>query len=351
MRLLNRKITSGFPRRININEMVFDITVSFFALFFYRLFLPENGLVLSKISLLTAFVLILSVQFFMALFLADILQTFDRYRDDCFADKYPKPGKHVGVSDKINEWLLLNPYIYIVIVILYFAGISGLYILMPLELYKIVGELVDAQRITGGMNEYLDILTPFLTGLPVLIVGLMMFKGEGPGIGITNPLTRWYGISLVPFMMFSFVWPLSSKYFAHAFGLIGGFLFMLITIPLFAGVIFLKVRSAEKKYTEIPTIAIILKPLRMIAVPFFTAVAMILWHELVLANSVKVLQQKQIVINLLNVFPLLLLSGLIPIRLVILLVPPVKPINVLISTASLIFFLTSLDKVLLLVIK
>jgi hypothetical protein len=269
-------------------------------------------MVITKISLFKAFALILCVQFFIALFLVDILQTFDRFREDCFADKYPKPGKPARLSDKINEWLLLNPYIYILIVILYFIGINGLYILMPLELYKIVGEFVDMQRITGGMNEYLDILTPFLTGLPVLIVGLMMFKGDGPGIGITNPLTRWYGISFVPLLMFSFVWPLSSKYFAHAFGLIGGFLFMLITIPLFAGIILLKIRSAKKEYTKIPAIANILKPLRMFAVPFLTAAAMIAWHELVLVNSVKILQQKEIAVNLQNIFPLLLLSGLFP---------------------------------------
>lgn len=208
MRLLNKIITTAFLRRINVNEMIFDITVSLFALFFYRLFISENTLVLSRISLWTAFALILCVQFFIALLLADILQTFDKFRDDCFVDKYPKPGKSAGLSDRINEWLLLNPYIYIIIVILYFVGISGLYILMPMELYKIVGEFVDAQRITGGMNEYLDILTPFLTGLPVLIVGLMMFKGEGA-------LMRWYGISFIPLLMFSYVWPLSSKYFAH----------------------------------------------------------------------------------------------------------------------------------------
>ena len=89
----------------------------------------------------------------------------------------------------------------------------------------------------------------------------------------------------------------------------------------------------------------------MFVVPFFAAAAMIAWHELVLANSVKILQQKQIAVNLLNIFPLLLLSGLIPIRLVVLLVPPIQPINILTSIASLIFFLASLDKALLMYAK
>jgi len=280
MKKLHINIIPGILKRLNINELIFDLTVTFFALYFYQLFISDTGIVLTEISLGTSFVLILTVQFFMALFLADMLQTFDRDRDDCLAYRFPVPGNPVGFWDKINEWLLINPYVYILIVFLYFIGITGLYILMPMELYKIVGELVDAQRITGGMNEYLDIFTPFLTGLPVLIVGLMMFKGEGK-------LVRWYGISFVPLITFSLVWPLSSKYFAHAFGLAGGFLFMIITIPLFAGILILKVRSWEKRYTEIPAIARILQPLRMFALPFFTAVAMIMWHELVMTNSVK----------------------------------------------------------------
>jgi hypothetical protein len=295
---------------------------------------PHAGLGLAELSLGPLFTLILGVQFFTALFLAGVLRDYDEIHEAY--DRSPPSACESHLSDRINAWLASSRLVYSIICGALFIGANGLFIMVPLELYKAAGTLTDLDAKTGGIHKHLDTMTLFVSGLPILVVGAMMFKGA-------KALQRWYTITFFPSMLFTFTWPMATMYFAHQGGVAGGIFFLLVTGLVFTGIILLKTRHAEKQLTLIPQVARVLRPLRRFVVPAAAATALVLWNDLVLATTVRHLAGKQEAATMSTVFPYLLAGGLIPVRLIILLVPPVKPLHLVSSCVSLFLLFATLD--------
>ena len=333
----NNALADKISGLINLDELVFDLTLSVAALVVYRLIVPRDGFLFMKTGVVEMIVIILCVLFFTALFFAGILRKYDELSEDCRLGIYPPAGNRIHAIDRLNKWMAETPFVGFLLGACIFVGINGLFILMPMDLYKAVTKIaVDAGR--EDANQFIVMFTLFLAGMSVILAGVTLLKG-------LQSLMKWFTITIIPFLAAVVMWITSIIYFAYLFGAVGVILFILISSGLVAGIVLLKVYFRDREITDIPVLEKVVPPVRMIVIPIFTALAMMAWNEMILISSANQLADNHISIDMANIFPYLLLGGLIPIRAVILFAPPVKPLNIVIAGAAFAWFFINLDSV------
>ncbi|OHD55484.1 MAG: hypothetical protein A2Y33_11790 [Spirochaetes bacterium GWF1_51_8] len=329
-----RDVFEKLSEYVNLNELVFDLTITAAAVFVYR----QSGFLFHQPGIWEKIAVIVCVQFFTALFFAGILKRYDELKEDCALGIYPPFGNRIGFIDRMNKRMVKSKIVRFILYLFLFAGVNGLFILMPMEVYKIARQMAMAAE-SGDANKYMMVVTLLTTGFAVMLAGVMMFKGS-------QALVRWYAISAVPFISEFIVWPIGIVFFAYAHGFLGAVLFLVGTGGIFAGIIIFKIMLADREIMDKPIAVKLMRPLRAIVIPFLTAVALFAWNDMILYSSVRELSLNHIGINMANIFPYLLLGGLVPVRAAALFAPPVKPVNILISAVTFYLFFANIDAIL-----
>ncbi|NPV00899.1 MAG: hypothetical protein HPY53_05930 [Brevinematales bacterium] len=148
---MNWKTISGtLAKYVNLDELVFDITLALFAIFFRALIIPAGKTVVDILNPTTAVMLTLLIDFFVTFFLGNL---FLRYE--------PLFEKHPGVKNLL--------YVVISLTILF------LYIGIPANMYNF------------GLIKPDNMMIPFLAGLFLIIGAAFMGfdKDRGTGCGVT----------------------------------------------------------------------------------------------------------------------------------------------------------------------
>ncbi|OHD55483.1 MAG: hypothetical protein A2Y33_11785 [Spirochaetes bacterium GWF1_51_8] len=333
-----RGFLEKFSRIVNLNELVFDLTLSITAIIVYRLIVPKAGFLFSGSDIPFTIAVIVCVQFFTALFFAGILKRYDEMQAAVKTGAYPPADSKPGFTKRFNKRLAETPAVGILLGIFVFAAVTSLYILMPMSVNNVIAK-ITMEAADNDPNRYLGMFVFFLTGVIVILPGVLIFKDDKGAI-------RWMIIISLLFAYEALAFPFSIVYFAFLGGAVGAILFVLITAGAVTGTILLKRCFIDKDFTAIPAVKKIAGPLKMFVIPFFTAIAMIVWSELSMISAAQDLIHENLAVNMANIFPYLLLSGLVPVRVVILFAPPVKPLNILISAVTMYLFFVNLDSVL-----
>jgi hypothetical protein len=325
-------------RLVNRNELVFDATITLVAILVYRLIVPEGGFIFSNLGWGVMVATIVCVQFFTALFFASIIKKNFELKDAVKAGTWPPAGERVGFVDRINKKLAGSTFVHVVTWILIWSAISSLFILMPL---KITDEIAHYTINTGWDNpdKYLTSFVAFLCCCSVIVAGVVHFK-------FIVPASVWCFIISIPFAYLVFEFPLSIVFFACRAGWIGAILFVLVTGGAVVGILMLKRYFFDKSISSVPFLKKLSGPFRVLVLPFLTALSLTVWSEMSLVSSVHDMIREGLAVNMVNVFPYLLVSGLIPVRALVFFTPPIKPLNIIFSIGALYLYFSSLEAVL-----
>ncbi|NPV02671.1 MAG: hypothetical protein HPY53_14960 [Brevinematales bacterium] len=333
-----KKFFEKISHSVNLNELVFDATLTLSAFILYRLVVPKSGFLFITNDLTVIIAVIICTQFLISLLLFGILRNYDDMREAALAGNSRAIPQGNGISARINTWLIKAPLPGVLLFLIICVAITGLYILMPMKAFNIIDQ-ITIQAPDSDPNRFLGMFISFLAGSAVILPGVILFK-------ITEAGMRWFFIVSIPFVYEFLAIPFSVVYFAMQGGAWGAILFVLITAGVITGIVLLKRYLMEENRATPPLLKKFGVLSRTWIIPFFTALAMLVYNEMSLASAANDLVKSGLDVNLLNIFPLLLLSGIIPIRAIMLLSPPVRVINLVISVITLVLFFTNIESVL-----
>lgn len=110
----------------------------------------------------------------------------------------------------------------------------------------------------------------------------------------------------------------------------------ILSIFLSGGIIIIWIIFYEAVVARVP---IVDKIFRKLIVPFFIAVILMLWEHLYLLSAVDDFQQ----VNILKIVLVLMFTGIIPLRIVMFLKPPVKIANLIMAVIAISFYIYSIQ--------
>ena len=331
-------IVERISHTVNMNELVFDITLTLSAFILYRLVVPKSGFLFITTNLTVIIAVIICAQFLISLLLFGILRNYEEMREAALAGNSRASQHGNSISERINTWLIKAPLPGVLLFLIICVVITGLFILMPMKAFNIIDQ-ITIQAADNDPNRFLGMFISFLAGSAVILPGVLLFK-------INEACMRWFFIVSIPFVYEFLAIPFSVVYFAMLGGALGAILFVLITAGVITGIVLLKRHFLEDERIPSPILKKFSNLSRTWIIPFFTALAMLVYNEMSLASAANELVKSNLDVNTLNIFPLLLLSGIIPIRAIMLLSPPVRLINLVISAITLVLFFTNIESVL-----
>jgi hypothetical protein len=298
----NQGVIEKVSRWVNLNELIFDAVLTIIGLVVYRLIVPASGFLTSGIGFWPLFIIVLGVQFIVIVFFGSLFRQFEE------------------LTGKLT-------FLRVLIRIILFLAITGLYVLMPLELYRIFSQTEEIQ------NDF---------ALAVFgLMGYIMILGAITGFRL-DQLKVIKFILYVPGLMTIGTLPITVIYFFTYHGILAGILSIVILAGVMFGVIVLKQHFENKKPTEKPALIRMKSVLLIAGIPILTVAALTVWQEMTLISTARAMANNNMAISPENILPVLLWSGFIPIRILAALAPPYKPVNTVITLGAFYFYYTSL---------
>ncbi|NPV03022.1 MAG: hypothetical protein HPY53_16735 [Brevinematales bacterium] len=290
---------------INLNELIFDIALTVIGVMVYRMVVPKTGFLTSGMDFWTLFIIVLGVQFIVVVFFGSIYRQFEEIAEG-------------------------HGFVRVLINIILFVAITGVYVLMPLELFRIFEHMENAP-------------TDF-SFVVFGLMGYMIILGALAGFRLDQIESLKY-ILYVPGMVTIATLPIAIIYFFINHGVLAGILTIVILAGILIGVFFLKKRLENKDPSENKTVIRLKSVLYMAVIPILTVVALTIWQELTLISTARSMANNDLAISAENILPILLWSGFIPVRILAALAPPYKPVNTVITLGSFYFYYISLVSV------
>ncbi|OHD55451.1 MAG: hypothetical protein A2014_05160 [Spirochaetes bacterium GWF1_49_6] len=296
---MNWKTISGnFAKYANLDELVFDITLALFAIFFRRIVVPEGKTIVGILTPVSALVLTLMIDFTVSLLVGGLYLRYEKT-----IEKHPAVKK------------IILPVIFITVLFL-FLGIPAVMHeqgLLPLEW----------------------MIIPFIAGLFLILAGgsfgFSKDKKQGcitgailfaiPGLfGLIYALL-YFGVDM-------------GNWFAGIGIMIGG-------IIAFAGILVLLTKIAEKLFDhETGGYTLPGTVLFGFLLPFLIAVSLGFWQEIIAVNQVKTAEGGK---EFIQTIVTLIMYGIIPVRIMMALAPPYRIINTGVGLASLTVYIFTLQ--------
>ncbi|OHD57222.1 MAG: hypothetical protein A2Y33_07455 [Spirochaetes bacterium GWF1_51_8] len=286
---------------INPYELIFDLAIALIAGAVYRAAAPVTGFILLDTGPLAAIAVMALSEFFLMLFFGQIYRRYN------------------------NSAIEKPPVIEALSGIVLFIAINGLFFSMPSTIYSMLLTFPDFEH--GVEFAIVPVSGAFIiigvsVGFP-----LNKFKEVEPFLSIPLAITGLLGVVSVLYIVFSF-------------GVIAGLLYALMPVTAYLIHFFLKERAARSG--EAKPRSKVLGTIAAVLLPITAALALSVWQEIVVVRSVMVMSDPGQAFTGWNLLVLMLVSGLLPIRLLAALAPPYKPVNTVIAVLSLAFYFTSL---------
>jgi hypothetical protein len=289
-----KTFTGTLAKYVNIDELVFDITLALFAILFHALVIPAGKTVVDILTPTTAVMLTLLIDFFVTFFLGNL---FLRYE--------PLFEKHTGIKKLL--------YVVISLTILF------LYIGVPANMYKF--ELISSD----------NMMIPFLAGL-FLIIGAAFIgfdKDKGSGCGVMMAILSIPVLFGLIYLML-YIGEEMNNWFLGAVTLIVGLIVYGVGIVLIGR---LKKTLFEEGSKGMGIVRIIVLG---ILFPLTVALMLGFWQEIMVVAMGKS-GGKDFFISVFT----LILYGVIPVRVLMAAAPPYRIINTGVGLASLsVYFIT-----------
>ncbi|OHD57221.1 MAG: hypothetical protein A2Y33_07450 [Spirochaetes bacterium GWF1_51_8] len=286
---------------VNIYELIFDLTITAVSLIVYRLILLPGGFIFIGIEPLSGLFLFFGAQFFTALFFTAIYRRFTEIRED-------------------------SKFVEGVIKVVMFLGITGLYILMPLEIFHYIDRM-------PGKNSEFGFVILSLSGLLIsLAVYIGTPKDDFPTVKYTIYVPMVVGVACFPVAVFH----------VFASSVIGGIVFLIVTAGIVVAAVMIKNGIAKRKEPLPRLVTRTGSAFMLFALPVLTAVAIAAWQELSLISTVTGFTNNKLPVRHEDVIIMMTLGGLIPIRLLAALAPPFRIINLAVAVPAMYYYFTSL---------
>jgi hypothetical protein len=298
---------------INSDETVIDFILLIFSCIITFYLIPEKSILIKILNPYSVLILIFFIEFFCILFISE---------------QYKKMFKF---SEKKDAGFIAK--------FLFFITVTGLYFIMIITVVFFNLYIGNTALEYLKSNHELSLVIFVILGFPIMLGYLIGFPAE------TWKKTNY--IIYVPATLYFLMLLISTAtFFYHSLPLWALFIFITGAGGLIVPV-YLKTskkhsglrKKIENRYLKYRAIRKIWKS---ILLPLIIIVMFIFWEELVLITMVQTAYNNDIVLNPLIILFSLLLSGILPLRLLALLTPPFKIINIITGILVLYFYFNSL---------
>ncbi|NPV03021.1 MAG: hypothetical protein HPY53_16730 [Brevinematales bacterium] len=299
----NNKPMFRLDKWVNVYELAFDLAIAAATALIYRAAAPVTGLILVDNNPFQMIPVMAAAEFFIMLFFGQIYRAYN--------------------DEMLNPPRILSAFSDIVL----FIAINGVFFLMP-------AMLASAVRSIPEIGENVEFAFVPLSGA-FIILGITLgfprkrLKEIEPLLSIPLAITPLLGVISLLFIIFTY-------------GIIPGILYLIfVGGALLVNRLLIMSPEREKPIKPAPNI----RPVRIIAgilLPIATALALIMWQEMVIVRAVHNSIAAGETLTPWNILVLLTIGGLLPVRLLAALAPPYKPVNTVVSIGAFIFYYTYL---------
>jgi hypothetical protein len=299
----NKRFLENIFRWVNLNELVFDAAIAGISMILYHILAPVSGFLLFDTDPLVMLPIMGVSEFCIMLFFGQIYRVFNE-------ENLNPPRVLSALSD-----------------IILFIAINGIFFLMPALMASVVRSIPD-------IAENIEFALVPISGA-FIILGITFgfprrnLKDIEPLLSLPLAITALMGVISVLFVLFTY-------------GVIPGIIYILfIGGALLLNRLLLLKPEKEAALRPVPKI----RAGRVIAgiiVPIAVVFALMVWQELIVVRSVTNALAAGETLTPWNIVVLMTLSGLIPVRILAILAPPIRPINAGIAVISMFFYFLSI---------
>ncbi|OHD56926.1 MAG: hypothetical protein A2Y33_08160 [Spirochaetes bacterium GWF1_51_8] len=288
-------------RWINPYELFFDLAIGLTAAIIYRAAAPVTGFILLDTGPLFAFAAMAISEFFIMMFFGQVFRRHDRV-----------------ITEKSRGFDLFT-------LLLVFFTVGGVIFIMPAMLSFILESIPDFPQGIGFT------LVP-VSGA-VIIIGVCF--------GFTRDLFGKIRIFLaLPLSLTGLMGAASVIYIGFTYGWLNAGLYALL--PVGAIVLYWIMKGRAERLKDVPIrTRKAARILGSILLPVAAALSMMVWQELMIVRVALIAHEGSTVAPW-NLFVFLLMSGLIPIRILAAIAPPFRPVNFGIAVIAFYFYFTSI---------
>ncbi|NPV00898.1 MAG: hypothetical protein HPY53_05925 [Brevinematales bacterium] len=292
-----KTFTAAFAKYVNLDELVYDMTLVLLAVFFRGLIIPQGKTVLEILNPVSAIVITGLIYLFVSVLLGSLYRRFNPYKD-----KHP---------------VLIN-----IVTFILFATAGVLYIA--------INENLRGLGLLAPGNMYI----PYMAGIFVMPAGFLFGNSDLSKEGcVTAAVMLSIGAGIAVFILFF--------YFVGEFGWLAGTGITLGGAGVYTLLLIGALRLSNKLFNEESKAAGVLRTVLFgILLPVIIALILGFWQEISIIGQAAVM-------NAGDVVPRVLLSlalyGIIPLRILIAAAPPYRVANTGVGIASLtVYFVTLL---------
>ena len=323
----NSKPMFRLDKWVNLYELVFDIAIAGLSVLIYRAVSPGTGFLFLDHNPMFSLAAMALSQFFIVMFFGHI---FRRYME---------------IGDKTGwVWVFTAAVLYI--------GINSMFFIMPIEVYQAVSSLPEI-GISGNPESgaVWDKVLNFAKTIPFIgkdigfalapISSVFIILGFSAGFPRKDLKNLDYFITFPKYIMWIFG-PLAAIFIFLKFGIIIGIVFVLLMAGAQMLNIYMKKTPKQEEKAVPKHIGGVPSMLLQITIPLATALALMIWQELMIVRAVRVSAAAGQEYVPSNIFLILVTGGLIPVRILAALAPPYRPVNTAFAAASLYVYFSSL---------
>ena len=293
--MMLKTVTATFAKYVNLDELVYDITLVLLAVFFRGMIVPQGKTVLEILNPASAIVTVCVIYFFVSILLGSLYRRFSPYKE-----KHP---------------VLIN-----IVTFVLFATAGVLYIA--------INENLRGLRLLAAENMYI----PYIAGIFVMPAGFLFGSSDNSSEGCRSAAVM---ISIAAGLAVF----ISFFYFVEEYGWLAGTGITLGGAGVYTLLLIGALYLSKKLFNEESKAAGVLRTVLFgILLPVIIAIILGFWQEISIIGQAAGMNAGDIVPRVLSS---LVFYGIIPLRILMAAAPPYRIVNTGVGLASLtVYFFT-----------
>lgn len=303
------KTASPQGRWIKIPDMVFDGILLLFSLYMLQWLIPQQTGIALRLSPGFSFFLLLFLELIAIMYMGTLYAEFQQRK---------------GARKKVPAWVTA----------VFFFAVNGMFLTLMITSLFLKASHLDFLQSMMAVRHW-EMMFIFIMTIPVILGFLVSFPDEN---GKSNqsaiiflPMTVFMIFLLI---LFGNIW--HDLHFGYAMLFLAGT--ALVTAgPFFIGWSIRRVVREKPQWTEYTV-----QGWKKLILPALVAVMFVLWQDYTLMTMAKAVINNRLEVSEMHLWISLIVSGVIPMRMLVLLTPPFRWINLLTGAAVMYLYLMSM---------